>query len=181
MFNWLLISLGVAVLQCPCFLMGRLFRMLGVLSSASLEKTYHSVELFALLQTWWDLEDQVHANVLFWLSEPFCSNCQSVHLAILQSACITFLEYPLHSTAGYLIHFHALARSRKIFGMLWHHQIWSGAILLHPFYMMIVSCEDSRKFFPRVSLLSDIQCHEVAEYSVWLVILALLLYACYPC
>ena len=83
------------------------------------------------------------------------------------------LEYPLHSTAGYLICFHTVPKSCKVFWILWHHQIWSGAIPLIPFDMMIVSCEDSHKFFPKVSLLSDIHGHEVAEYSAWLVLLAL--------
>ena len=54
-------NLGVALLQFPCFHLGRDFRMLGVLISASLENNGS----FPLLQTRWDLEDQVHTSTFF--------------------------------------------------------------------------------------------------------------------
>ena len=108
----LLVSLGVTVLKFPCFPMGRLFCTPAV---PLLKIMDHSLEPFTLLQNWWDLEDQVHVKAFFWVSEPFCSIWASANLAILQLASTILLEYPLHSTAGYLICFHALARSCKTF------------------------------------------------------------------
>ena len=109
----LLMNLGVALLQFPCFHLGRHFRMLGVLISTSLENNGSFIRNVSSstnsMRSW---RSDSH-KYIFWLPELFCSICPSVDLATSKSACTTFLKYSLHSTAGYQICFHTSARGCK--------------------------------------------------------------------